>query len=177
MSDEAQADNREERLYEAMQTAESFLKRRLYTAHDLKAKLLHKGIPDELLNDVIAECKRRRYLNDESAAEYYFEEFKRRCYGPRYIWATMKKHGLSPELIDETFQKYKDRYDEMQIADGAIRKKAAEFGRETDPKKRREKMQRYLYSRGFCKDVIIETVKSYEEQSASAVHRRPSRSF
>jgi SOS response regulatory protein OraA/RecX len=117
--------DREKRLYEAMQTAEWFLKRRLYSAHDLKVKLLQKGIPDDLLNDVIAECKRRRYLNDESAAEYYFEEFKRRCYGPRYIWATMKKHGLSAELIDETFQKYKDRYDEMQIADDALRKKKA----------------------------------------------------
>ncbi len=169
--------DREKRLYEAMQTAAWILARRSYTAHDLKAKLLQKGIPDDLLSDVIAECERRRYLNDESVAEYYFEEFKRRCYGPHYIRATMKKHGLSPELIDETFLKYKEQYDERQAANDALGKKKQTFWRETDMKKRREKMQRYLYSRGFCQEVIIETVKSFEGQSDSAIHRRPPRSF
>jgi len=169
--------DREERLYEAMQTAAWILTRRSYTAHDLKAKLLQKGIPDDLLTDVISECKRKRYINDESAAEYYFEEFKRRCYGPHYIRATMKKHGLSPEVIEKTFLKYKEQYDEMQIANYAILKKKQAFARETDLKKRREKMQRYLYLRGFCQDIIIETVKSFEGQSDSAVYRRPPRSF
>ncbi len=148
----------ENNLQNALGVAIKLLNRRIYTVEELKKRLLKQNISEDILPDVIAECLRRKYLNDETAAKYYFDELQRKCYGPRYIRQYMKQKGIREDMIEEIFEQYRSEYDESNIAHKAYHKKSKILGQKESPQQRREKLQRYLFARGFSMSVISEMI-------------------
>ncbi len=159
------AEDREKILRDGLQSAMRFLSRRIYTVKELKARLLKAGISQDILPDVIAECHRRRYLGDDTAAMLYFNELRRRCYGPRYIWQYMKQKGLNEDLIKAAFEGSDPEYSESDVAVNAYRIKVRTINKKEIPQKRREKIQRFLYSRGFSSSVIADVIREYENEN------------
>ncbi len=157
-------ENREKSLAEALQLAVKFLNRRIYTVGELRHRLLKEDVSEDILPDVIAECLRRKYLNDEIAAKCYFDGLRRKHYGPAYIRQYMKQKGLEDETIEAIFDRYSSEYDEGEIARTAYHKKSKLLGQKESPQKRREKIQRYLYSRGFSMSVISDLIRCENEQ-------------
>ena len=51
------------------------------------------------------------------------------------------------------------RHEERNNADKLLEKKMKTFSREEDLKKRRDKIYRFLYSRGFNKDIIADLIR------------------
>lgn len=138
----------------AMETAVRILTRRNHSCHELRTKLVRKGISREVAAEVQAACERLNYLDDRRMARFYVDELRAKGYGSHFVQKAMRTKGFAQELIDSILGQARPESDELETARRALEKKQRTFEREKDPGKRREKIYRYLYSRGFSSSVI-----------------------
>lgn len=137
-----------------MNIAVRLLARRNHTKHEIRRKLRQRGVSPDAISHVISECERLRYVDDAQTARSYIRELRSRGYGIHRIRMSMQKKGLSRELADSALSQIHSDADEMESARRAMEKKRVRFERETDARKRREKIYRFLASRGFSSDII-----------------------
>lgn len=143
----------------ALDRAVRLLSRRNHTALEIEHKLIRRGFTRETAASVIQECERLRYIDDHETARSYFRELKRKGEGPVRIRARMKQKGLSGEWVESMLFQYTGDAEEIENARKALKKKKPRFDREPDPRKRKEKMYRFLYSRGFSGAVISAVIR------------------
>jgi regulatory protein len=134
---------------QAMNTAVRILTSRDHSKYELKQKLQQRGFGSKVINTVIVECERLNYINDTRTADIYISQLKRKCFGKRYIRMALRKKRLGGTAIENILQENYSENDELENASKLLGKKMDTFEREADLKKRREKMYRFLYSRGF----------------------------
>jgi regulatory protein len=144
---------------QAMNTAVRILTNRDHSKFELKQKLQQRGFESKVIDTVIVECERFNYLNDKRTADVYISQLKRKCFGKRYIKQALKKKRLSGAAIEKILSENYPGVDEYEHAGRLLEKKMKTFARETDPKKRSDKIYRFLYSRGFSPAVIRDLVK------------------
>ncbi len=142
-----------------MDTAVRLLSQRDHTRGELHRKLAQRGMDKEVIERVLAECERLDYLNDARAAQHYTGELQRKGYGCRHIRMALKKKGVNTRVIDQTLSTCDADGQEPAAAENAFQKKRRRFDREPDQQKRREKIYRFLYSRGFSSAVIWEVIR------------------
>ena len=137
-----------------METAVRILTRRNHSCYELRTKLIRRGVPHTMAAEVQAACERLNYLDDGRMALFYVDELKSKGYGLRFIQNAMRTKGFDPELTESVLARIRLEEDELETARSVLEKKQRTFDREKDPRKRREKIYRYLYSRGFSSSVI-----------------------
>ncbi len=142
----------------AMDTAVRILTSRSHTSSELARKLKKRRIKAEIIEQVVAECRRYNYIDDEATARQYLNELKLKGYGRRYVRNAMRKKGLAADTIEICLDEGYTRSEERENADKMVEKKQSAFNREKDQRKRKSKIYRYLYSRGFSPDVITEAI-------------------
>ncbi|MCP3953568.1 MAG: regulatory protein RecX [Desulfobacterales bacterium] len=142
----------------ALDTAVRILTSRSHTASELARKLKKRRIKAVIVEQVLAECKRLNYIDDEDTARLYLKELKLKGYGRRYVRSAMRKKGLAVETIESRLEQGYSNSEESTNAEKLIEKKQSTFNREEDPRKRKSKIYRYLYSRGFSPDVITQAI-------------------
>lgn len=143
----------------AMNTAVRILAPRDHSKYELKQKLQQRGFARKVIDTVIAECERLDYINDPRTAHLYILQLKRKCFGRRYIRMALKKKRLGGEVPENLLLENYPEADERENAGKILEKKRQTFEREKDKKKSKEKMVRFLTSRGFSKDIIAEVVR------------------
>ena len=143
-----------------MNTALRILANRDHSKYELKQKLQQRGFGNKVINTVIVECERFNYINDIRTADIYISQLKRKCFGKRYIRMALRKKRLGGTAIENILQENYSEDDELENAGKLLGKKKEAFEREADQKKRREKMYRFLYSRGFSPAVISDLVRN-----------------
>ena len=151
----------------ALVAAVEILARRLVSTHELRSKLAAKKLysPVEIENAVLA-VKRMGALHDDFLAEDVARSYKSRGYGPARIRMALRKRGIPNEIIEQTLNGNEEdettaESGQSEDADSAVavlHRKAAQFRREPDPRKRKAKAVRCLVGRGF----------SYEDAIAAA---------
>ncbi len=146
----------------ALDSAVRLLSRRNHTALEIEQKLRRRGFSQETAASVIQECERLRYIDDHETARCYFRELKRKGEGSLRIRARMKQKGLSGEGVESMLFQYTGDAEEIENARKALKKKKPRFDREPDPRKRKEKMYRFLCSRGFSGAVISAVIRERE---------------
>ena len=144
----------------AMDTAVRILTSRSHTAQELARKLKKRRIKSVLVEQVVAECEHLNYIDDADTAQRYLEELKRKGYGRRYVKSAMRKKGLAADTIESIIEDGYLSSEEGETAAAMVAKKQSAFNREKDPRKRKSKIYRFLYSRGFSPDVISETINN-----------------
>jgi SOS response regulatory protein OraA/RecX len=82
------------------------------------------------------------------------EELVRKRIGLIRIEQSMKTRGFAPDLIQRMVDTHRLLNREVEIAKAAAEKKMAALTRETDRRKKREKVVRFLRSRGFRPSTI-----------------------
>ena len=102
----------------------------------------------------MAECERFGYIDDRRTARVYILQLKRKCFGRRYINLALKKKRLHGSAIEKFLLENYPEDEEYESADRLLKKKMKTFARVSDPKKRSDKIYRFLYSRGFNPSVI-----------------------
>ena len=142
----------------AMDTAVGLLSRRAHTAHELSLKLKKRRIRGEIIERVVAECTRLNYIDDEDTSRLYLNELKSKGYGRRHVRNAMRKKGLAADTIEDTLEQGYSNSEERENAERMVEKKQSAFNREKDQRKRKSKIYRYLYSRGFSPDVITAAI-------------------
>ncbi|MDJ0984613.1 MAG: regulatory protein RecX [Desulfobacterales bacterium] len=144
---------------QAMNTAVRILTYRDHSQYELKRKLQQRGFASDVINGVIEKCERFNYIDDQKTARLYILQLKRKCFGKRYIRLALKRKRLRGDAIDRILSAEYPGVDEYVHASRILEKKKKTFAREPDPKKRSDKIYRFLYSRGFHPSVIRNYVK------------------
>jgi len=137
----------------AMNSAVRILTKRDHSKYELKQKLQQRGFERKAIDTVIEECERLR------TAHLYILQLKRKCFGRRYIRMALKKKRLGGAVAENLLLENYPEADERENAGKILEKKRETFEREEDKKKSREKMFRFLTSRGFSKDIIAGVVR------------------
>ena len=140
----------------ALNTALRILTGRDHSKHELSQKLKARGYAIEVIDEVISECKRFDYINDERTAQVYIRHLHRKGYGRNRIRFELNSKGLGGKNLQAVLSKSISNADECQCAEKIFQKHARRFDREKDVLKRRDKIYRFLYGRGFSKAVISE---------------------
>ena len=151
----------------ALAAAVEILARRLVSTHELHTKLASKKLYDPAeIEEAVLAVKRMGALHDDFLAEDVARSYKSRGYGPARIRMALRKRGIPAEIVDrvlngaadETERRDSDPPEDADSAFAVLHRKAAQFRREPDARKRRGKAVRCLVGRGF----------SYEDAIASA---------
>ena len=142
----------------ALNTALRILTRRDHSKHELSQKLKARGYAGEVIDEVISECERFDYINDERTAQVFIRQLQRKGYGRIRIRFKLNSKGFRGKHIQAFISETISDVDECQCAEKTIRKHARRFDREKDILKKKDKIYRFLYGRGFSKAVISELI-------------------
>jgi regulatory protein len=149
---------------DAMNTAVRILTYRDHSKYELKQKLQRREFASEVIDTVIVECERLNYIDDERTARVYISQLKRKCFGKRHIRMALKKKRLSGSVIEKILLENYTEAEDRENASKLLEKKMKTFNREEDSKKRRDKIFRFLYSRGFKKDTISDLIRNLAKE-------------
>ncbi len=139
-----------------MDKALRLLTRRAHATADLRRKLLDAGFSVSEIRQTIRELEQRGLLNDTQIASDRARSLGERNYGARRIQLDLRKHRLETALPEE------DRAElavtEPDRALQAAKAKARLLRSEKDPRKKREKLLRFLLTRGFAPGIAFDAV-------------------
>ena len=141
-----------------LNTALRILTGRDHSKYELIQKLKHRGYKPEDIEKAVTACERFDYINDERTSRVFIEQLTRKGYGVTRILHEMKKKGLRGEQIQNILFETISDVDERENAERILKKNIKRFERESDLKKRRDKIYRFLYARGFSEDTIRKLV-------------------
>jgi len=150
--------NSENPYRKALNTALRILTRRDHSKHELSQKLKVRGYAGEVIDEVISECERFDYINDERTARVFMRQLHRKGYGLKRIQFELNRKGLCGKHIQGVLSKSISVADEGQCAEKIFQKHIRRFDREKDVLKRKDKIYKFLYGRGFSKAVISELI-------------------
>ena len=137
----------------AAERAMRLLARRGYSEKELTRKLYSYGCYSSLqIREAVEMCRKHRFLDDETLAQDYAGSLNERNCGSRKIRMQLKKRGIAEDVADSAVEQILPL--EEDAAMRALEYKSRLLARETDPLKKRQKLFRYLASRGFPFDVI-----------------------
>lgn len=142
-----------------MNTALRLLARRDHTSLEIQQKLGQRGFGREVIDRVLAECRRLDYIDDERTARMYIGQLARRGFGFRRIRLELKKKGLAGGSFENILTESNSEIDELEIARKVMLKRMKSFERVEDHQKRRDKIYRFLHARGFAESVISEILR------------------
>ena len=156
----------------ALVAAVEILAKRLVSTAELRTKLVAKKLfsPAEIDEAVLA-VKRMGALHDDFLAEDVARSYRSRGYGPARIRMALRKRGIPSEIIEQTLNGKdeeetpvfpggtvvpgSDQPDDGDNAFAVLHRKAAQFRREPDVRKRKAKAVRCLVGRGFSYEDAI----------------------
>ena len=100
------------RYQKAMNTAVRVLARRDHTRLEIEQKLRQRGYDLEVIRDVVVECERLNYIDDERTAKVYIFQLARRGFGFRRIRLELLKKGLRGDRFDQIVKESRLEIDE-----------------------------------------------------------------
>jgi regulatory protein len=145
----------------AFNTALRLLTRRDHSKYELGQKLKQRDFEDDIIEKVFLEFERLDYLNDERTAQVFIGQLLRKGCGAKRIQHELNRKGLTGKRIADIFLEKVTDVVERENAERVLIKNIKRFGRENDRLKRNDKIYRFLYSRGFSNQVILELMKKY----------------
>ena len=135
---------------------------RPYSEYELCQKLQQKGYPIKDVNAALVDCLRYGFLNDELYANDYANLLSSKGYGKYVIVRKLKEKHLSEEFIQNALSQISTESDDAKRAfDFKIRM----LKNEKDPKKHREKLYRFMLTRGFAGDIIRQLYDEYLQEN------------
>lgn len=146
----------------ALDVAVRLLARRNHARAELAGKLRLRGFSGAAIEAALSACDRYGYLDDEETARQFFRELRRKGNGPLKIRRELARRGLNGDGVDGMLDGYAGGAEERAAARELLEKRRARYDREPDPRKRREKIQRFLQGRGFTGAVIRELLEAEE---------------
>lgn len=154
---------KENQRFAVKQRAFRYLGRRLLSENELRIKLKLKKYDETIIEETIEELKDKKYLNDlEFAKIFSVENIKNKYWGKNKIKAELMKRGISSEIISQVLSENFPRGNDLQNALELAGKKYKILShRNLEPKKIKEKLISFLYSKGYDYEVIKEAVAKF----------------
>jgi regulatory protein len=145
----------------AREKALSYLGRFARTRQQVADYLKRKEFTPEQIQDALAYLVAHRYLNDDAFAESFIQEKIRHKDGPLKIRQMLYLKGIPSEISNRLLNDIYPVEVQQENAEALMRQKlrpdqiASKLGRSE-----REKLFRFVASRGFNRYVIIQAFKS-----------------
>ncbi len=139
----------------ALATALRALSVRDHSTAELTRKLTRRGHAPEVVAAVVAECLRLSYLDDTRAAQQAIDRLKRKGCGIHRIRRELALRGLGGEDSEKRLRESLDPGEERSLARHVAGKKWKTLRSEPDPRKRLQRLQRFLHARGFSEAAIL----------------------
>lgn len=140
----------------AFDAAVRLLARRAHSRRELARKLSIRGFSREDIDAALTRCDDHGYLNDAALARRLAERLSVTGHGAAYIRHYLREKGLSSEAAG--IQESPNGEEEEASARRALEKKLAGSRRDEEPAKRRQRLYRFLLSRGFSGQVALAVV-------------------
>lgn len=151
------SDSQSHRPEKAREYAFLLLKFRLRSEKELLQRLKQKGFPEALCRDTVIFLKDKEFIDDRVFARGWVSSRLKRPFGLRRIKQELVQKGLDKEIIEETFIRAKEDYDEAGIV-GQLAERRFSKLRGIGPLKAKQRVYAYLMRRGFSPDLIKEAI-------------------
>ena len=145
----------------AFNTAIRLLARREHSKYEIIQKLKQRHFSPEAIDKAVLECERFDYINDERTACVLISQLTRKGFGVKRIRQEMGRKGLKSKSVQKILAESISEAHEREGAEQILKKNFRKFERQNDLNKRKEKIYRFLYSRGFSQDIISQLLKKY----------------
>lgn len=127
------------------------------TKRDVYDYLIRKGFSDEETSEVCDYIEEVGLVDDDLYVKFFVEDsFRIKNKGARKIVYELKQRGIDDDKIEEAIEEASDM--EYEALKEAYERKLEATKSETDPYKRKNKIIRFLISRGFdysdIKDIV-----------------------
>ena len=127
------------------------------TKKDVYDCLIRKGFSDEETSEVCDYIEEVGLVDDDLYVKFFVEDsFRIKNKGARKIVYELKQRGIDDDKIEEAIEEASDM--EYEALKEAYERKLEATKSETDPYKRKNKIIRFLISRGFdysdIKDIV-----------------------
>ena len=139
------------------QKALEMLSRRPYSQHELKDKLLRRGMDVQSAEDIITWLIEHRFLNDTEYAGAVARHYTAKGYGAGRIRSELRRRGIDRDLMDDTLA---DLPENTEKLDAYISRRL------TDPNDRDSvrKISAALFRRGYSWDEIRTALCRYDSE-------------
>lgn len=135
-----------------------FLSYRPRSEKEVRDKLIKIKTPEILIEEIIKKLRDYKFLDDLEFAKMFARERSILKHKPvRVIKFELKQKGISEDLIEEVLTDSKEEEKDLEKAKEIIQKKIIRY-KGLDSYKIREKLSRFLVSRGFDYDTIKEAI-------------------
>ncbi|MCJ8500940.1 regulatory protein RecX [Desulfatitalea alkaliphila] len=135
-------------------TALRLLGRREHSVAELRRKLQERGFDTDTIADVLADCRRLGYLDDDRFAHLYSEQLRRRGYGRLRIEQMLKSKGLSAACVAVCVTACCAEAGQIEDCRRVLRKKLQTVSGEATAPRTAERLYRFLMQRGFAAALI-----------------------
>lgn len=150
--------------HSAFEEALRVLDRRACTERELREKLFRFDYPAAEIAAAVNECRKRHFIDDREFAEAFSDELYRAGNGPRMIQMKLVRRGVGREEIRQALSGDPDR--EIESCRQAANAKWRSLRGESDLRKKREKLFRFLAARGFSSAVAQKMISEIRENDA-----------
>jgi regulatory protein len=149
----------------ALAYAVRVLARRDHSVAELERKLLDKGFPAAVVEELIARLEKSGYLDDRRFAGLWAESAVRngRGYGPR-LRLELTRRGVSREIVADVLAGIAAAYGEKETLARLAERKFARFDPQTASDRDKRRVFAYLQRRGFSAATILDFLRRGPEE-------------
>ncbi len=130
---------------------------------EIRTKLQQIGYDGAIIEWVIDELKRLKFLDDERFAQSFAQtQMITRPVGEYYLRRELKNKGLEEPLIEQTIEQVFQEKDQSVVALELAAQRKKRYGN-LDEIKAKKRVSDFLLRRGFDWDVVAEVMERWEE--------------
>jgi regulatory protein len=145
----------EDSIRRAKDQALSYLEIRSHSKKELFLKLMKKGYQKKTIDSTLEQLEDVGLIDDNKFAVQYIEsELMLRPCGKNLIKSKLYQKGLREENVEPLLKEFYQKYDERSIALKTAQKFYNTHKYLPDSSKKKEKLTRHLFSRGFDWEII-----------------------
>ncbi len=164
--EEQQEIERDDQYVRAKQRALDYLAHKPRTEEEVRRKLQRTDVPKPVVEDVVARLYELSYLDDEAyAQDYVRNRFASKKYGPVRIRRELVERGIERHLAETVVDDLFAEKDVQAVAREHAEKRWARLADEEDPRRRKQKLYRYLRRRGFTSATITPLLDELEREA------------
>ena len=120
---------------------------------EVRMKLDRLGADESLSLEVIKHLKENRFLDDKRFVEAYVQgKLRIKKWGRQKIKAALFQKRIDAKLIQEGIYSFISDEEYKQVLESLIERKNRELSSEKNPQIKKQKLMRFLLSRGFQYD-------------------------
>lgn len=147
----------------AKDRALNFLSYRDRSEKEIRTKLRDVGYDENIIEWVIGELKRLKFLDDQRFAQSYAQtQMITRPVGEYFLKRELKQKGLDEELIEQTIEQTYSEKDQFSVALELAQQRKKRY-QNIEEVKAKKRVSDFLLRRGFGWDVVAEVMERWEE--------------